>query len=87
MNYFIQDYESAALRPTTLWGKPLFRQLITLHPIKRPEHMYSVHQFYTVLSRQATHKSLVNAQNTINEMCRKIPANLLPQNFHRICPA
>ena len=84
-DYFVQDYDSAALHPETLWGKPLFQRLITLHPIKQPEHIYSVHQYYTILSRQTIHKSLVEAQNTIVELCSKIPLFLLPQKLH-ICP-
>ena len=78
----MQDYESDVLKPTSLWGKPLFRQLISLHPVKQPEHMYRVHQFYTVLHRQATHKNLVAAQNTIEELCTKIPSYLSPRHLH-----
>ena len=84
-DYFVQDYESAALHPETLWGKPLFQRLITLHPIKQSEHMYSVHLYYTVLGRQIVQKNSVKLQNTIVELCSKIPAHLLPQKLH-ICP-
>lgn len=76
--YFFQDYTSAALSPQTLWHNPAFRDVITLHPVKQPEHLYTVHHFYEVVRARKVEQELQNLQTAIRGLCEKIPSRLWP---------
>ena len=76
--YFFQDYTSDALNPQTLWHNPLFSKLITLHPLKQPEHLYAVHHFYEVERAQKVKQDLQKLQTSISALCDKMPSSLYP---------
>ena len=76
--YFFQDYTSAALSPQSLWHNPAFRDVITLHPIKQPEHLHTVHHFYEVVRARKVEEELQSLQRAIRGLCEKIPSRLWP---------
>ena len=77
-SYFIQDYTSAALHPQSLWQSPVFRDLITLHPIKQPENLYAVHHYYEVARAGKLQKQLQEIEEGIKSICENIPEGLAP---------
>ena len=77
-SYFVQDYTSAALHPQSLWQSPVFRDLITLHPVKQPENLYAVHHYYEVARARKLQKELQDIESGVNYICEKIPEGLSP---------
>ena len=61
-----------------MWQNPVFKDLITLHPIKKPEHLYTVHHYYKVMQARLVQEGLKDIETGINDMCEKIPSNLAP---------
>ena len=76
--YFIQDYTSAALHPLSLWQSPVFRDLITLHPIKQPKNLYAVHHMYEVTRARRVQRELQAIEAGINAACERIPPEIAP---------
>ena len=86
---FFPDYKSEALNVTTLWTKEAFREAITIHPVKQPENIFSIHHFYKTLEHSALEKQLVEKNVAIETLCKKLPANLVPLHPNRTainCP-
>lgn len=77
-SYFIQDYTSAALHPQSLWQSPVFRDLLTLHPVKQPENLYAVHHYYEVARAGKLQKQLQEIEAGISSICEKIPEGFGP---------
>lgn len=74
----MQDYDSDALKPSTLWSDPVFKEIITVHPVKQPQNLYSIHHFYQVMEFQKTQQKLTELQTNIAILCKKLPPNLIP---------
>ena len=72
----MQDYGSDALNPSTLWSDPIFKEIITVHPVKQPRNLYSIHHFYQVLEFQKTQRLLQELQTNVAALCKKLPPNL-----------
>lgn len=62
----------------TLWTKPSFQNLITIHPIKNPENMLSVHHFYKTLDFEGDYESLHETADYLNKLCRQLPPHVSP---------
>lgn len=78
MKYFYYDYESQALDPVALWREASFRDLITLHPVKHPHNLLSVHHFYKTLQYQTLSLDLVHRHYQIKQLCKDLPPHLRP---------
>ena len=74
----MQDYNSDALKPSVLWSNPSFKEIISVHPVKQPQSMYSIHHFYQVLEFQKVQRTLQTLQTNIATLCNKLPSTLAP---------
>ena len=68
--FFIQDYNQDALKPSTFWYSPMFRDLLTVHPIKEPENLRSLHHFYRVVEFRNEQEKLQRLQGDIKTLCK-----------------
>ena len=66
---FLNDYDGGALDPKILWTKKSFQNYISIHPLKMPENMLSVHQFYTTLDFEEEFKDLLKVSDYLNYLC------------------
>lgn len=62
----------------TLWTKPVFQNLISIHPVKQPENMLSVHHFYKTLDFQEDYERLHETADYLNRLCKQLPAHAAP---------
>ena len=62
----------------TLWTKPSFQNLITIHPIKNPENMLSLHHFYKTLDFEKDYENLYETADYLNKLCEQLPAHVTP---------
>ena len=76
--YFIFDYHGDILRPLTLWTKPHFRELITVHPVKDPNNMRSLHHFFTTLEFESKYEELNGLVGYLNDLCETLPPHVAP---------
>ena len=76
--YFIYDYDEESLQTKLLWSKPEFREAITIHPIKDPDHIRAVHLFYKTLEYEQLFLSKQATQRTVTSLCKQLPAELVP---------
>ena len=75
---FIQDYNSDALNPLTFWYNPVFQELVSIHPIKQAQNMYSLHHFYKVAEYSNAREKLGQLQGDIAALCSHLPRRLEP---------
>lgn len=61
-----------------MWTLPHLRSLITLHPIKNPHNMLSVHHFYKSLDLEEQYEDIHAAALYLNNLCRQLPAGVSP---------
>ena len=78
---FFQDYKSDALNLSSLWSKEPFKEAITIHPVKQPANMYSIHHFYKIKEHSALWRKLQESEADIKALCGKLPAHLVPHQF------
>ena len=76
--YFVYDYSGEALNPVSLWTKSSFRNLISLHPIKDPQNMLSVHHFYKTLELEEAYKELHESAEYLNQLCKRLAPHVAP---------
>lgn len=76
--YFYSDYSGASLNPITLWTQPSLRRLITIHPIKKPDNMLSLHHFYKSLEFEEDYERLHKTTDYLNALCRELPPGMAP---------
>lgn len=62
----------------TLWTKQSFQDLITVHPVKQPGSMLSVHHFYKSLDFQESYKNLRETADYLNRLCQLLPPDASP---------
>ena len=55
--------------------------MITVHPVKNPDNMRSVHHFYKTVELQATFSDLQNTTRHLNQLCSSLPVHLQPPSF------
>ncbi len=72
------DYTGAALNPVTLWTHPSLQHLITIHPIKLPANMLSVHHFYKTLDFEAKYEQVHAMADMLNGLCKQLPSHVAP---------
>lgn len=72
------DYNGDTLTPTTLWTDPRLEELITVHPVKNPDNMRSLHHFYKSLEFKDTYNNLYTMVTYINSLCKLLPPSLAP---------
>lgn len=78
---FFQDYKSEALNFSTLWSREAFKHAITIHPVKQPANVYSIHHYYKIREHIALQRDLQASEATIKALCAKLPAHLIPHSF------
>jgi chondroitin sulfate synthase len=79
--YFYTDYVGESLDTKTLWTKPEFRDVITIHPIKDPDHVRSLHLFYQTLDFEEVFLRKQILERSLSSVCRDLPPNLVPPSF------
>lgn len=62
----------------TLWTKPEYQDLISVHPVKSPENMRAIHHFFATLEFETLHDELYNMSRALNRLCKSLPPHLLP---------
>jgi hypothetical protein len=72
------DYSGDTLTPPTLWTDPRLEELISVHPVKNPGNMQSLHHFYKSLAFQQSYDKLHNMVGNLNKLCKLLPPNLAP---------
>ena len=65
----------------SLWSKPLFRDAVSLHPVKDPHNMRAIHHFYKTLEFESRYEELFDLMSDTNSLCRSLPAHLVPPAF------
>lgn len=78
---FHTDYAGDSLQPLNLWSKPVFRDIISLHPVKNPVNMLAIHHFYKTLEFEHQYERLFDLTSYTNKLCESLPQNLLPPGF------
>ena len=76
--YFLFDYTGTTLNPVTLWTHPSLQHLITVHPVKLPANMLSVHHFYKSLEFQARYETVEKMAGELNRLCRDLQPHVAP---------
>lgn len=66
------------MNPVTLWTTPSFRNLITIHPLKQPGNMLSVHHFYKTLDLEEDYESLHKMADHLNKVCKQLSPHVAP---------
>ena len=79
--YFHFDYSGEILNPLQLWTSPRYQDMITVHPVKNPDNMRSVHHFYKTVELQAAFSQLQNMTLHLNQLCSSLPVHLQPPSF------
>lgn len=76
---FQSDYDAQSLNPVTLWTNPDLRKLISIHPIKNPHNMLSVHHFYKTLDFEVSYRETEEMADYINHLCEEeLPSYVAP---------
>lgn len=78
---FHTDYAGDSLQPMNLWSKPIFRDIISLHPVKNPVNMLAIHHFYKTLEFEHQYERLFDLTSYTNKLCKTLPEHLLPPGF------
>ena len=78
---FHTDYSGDSLRPLGLWSKPVFREIVSLHPVKDQRNMLSIHHFYKTLEFERQYEELFDLMSYTNDLCRSLPHHLVPPAF------
>ena len=79
--YFLTDYAGDSLRPLTLWSKPAFRDIVSMHPVKNPLNMHAIHHFYKTLEFEQQYEKLFDLTTYTNQLCKNLPEHLVPPSF------
>lgn len=75
---FYEDYARDSLTPSILWGGQVFDSALTIHPVVSADHMRALHHFYKTLDYKALINQAQNVRDTVNELCSRLPASLVP---------
>ena len=51
---------------------------MTVHPVKQPDNLYSLHHFYQVMEFRKIQEKLKAMKDTVTDMCTKLPRKLNP---------
>ena len=79
--YFYFDYIGEGLDPATLWTKYDFREMISIHPIKDPDHIHSFHLFYKTLAYEDVFLEQQKLSRSLSSLCKNLPSRLVPPSF------
>ena len=79
--YFYTDYIGESLDTQTLWSNPELRDIITIHPIKDPSHVYSLHLFYRTLDYEELFFKKQSVERSLSSLCEALPNDLVPPSF------
>lgn len=85
MDVFFYDYIGNAIKVDTLWSRPEFKRAITVHPIKQPDNMLSVHHFYKRLDFEESYKQTLQLASKVNKVCESLPPSLHPPSYATNC--
>jgi len=67
-----------ALKPADLWSSKPLSHAITLHPVKVPENMHSVHHYYKTVELMEAKQKLLLVEQQVKEACLKVSPKLSP---------
>ena len=59
----------------------MFREIVSMHPVKDPRNMLSIHHFYKILEFEKKHEELFDLMSYTNNLCRSLPLHLVPPAF------
>ncbi|KAL5497576.1 hypothetical protein EMCRGX_G014073 [Ephydatia muelleri] len=85
MDVFFYDYFNKATKVNTLWSLPEFKKAITVHPIKQPDNMRSLHHFYKRLDFEESYKWSMQLASKVNQLCTSLPPSLHPPSYSTNC--
>ena len=60
------------------WHTRIFKEVITVHPVKQPSNLYALHHFYKMSEYSALTTQLPKLQSVISSLCTKLPTSLSP---------
>ena len=76
--YFLFDYTKVSLNPVTLWTTPDLQKAITIHPVKKPANMLSLHHFYKALEFKHDYEAIHAMAEYLNRLCSQLPPHTSP---------
>ena len=86
LNVFHYDYTGKALSPKTLWAQQSkFKAAITVHPIKQPDNMLSLHHYYKRLEFEESLRISQQLATKVNKICESLPPSLHPPSYPSNC--
>ena len=75
---FYPDYHGDSLNYTTLWKKKVFKEVLTIHPVKKPENLLSIHHFYKTMEYKTLEKEIRRKSQDLSALCKHLPEDLVP---------
>ena len=79
--YFQFDYHGDILNAMVLWSNPYYQDLISIHPVKNPDNMLSIHHFFKTVDFEELYEELDEMAHEINDICLTLPVHLVPPPF------
>ena len=79
--FFHYDFTGETLKPDAFWTIAEFRDMISIHAIKDGDHLRSLHLFYKTLEYEHLFELHKEIQNSLNNLCKKLPHELVPPSF------
>ena len=70
--YFYHDEKNDSLNPEKLWNSIVFKQSLTLYPIRDAMHMRRVHLFFKIRRVEELKRKLAMAEKSANEACTSL---------------
>ena len=59
----------------------MFREIVSMHPVKDPHNMKAIHHFYKTLEFEERYEELFDLMSYTNQLCRSLPDSLVPPAF------
>ena len=59
----------------------MFREVVSVHPVKDPLNMHSIHHFYKTLEFERQYEELFDLMSYTKELCQNLAENLVPPGF------
>ena len=60
---------------------PDFKDMVTIHPIKDPNHLHSLHLFYRTLDYEELFFEKQAIEKSLASLCQSLPSDLVPPSF------
>lgn len=66
------------MKPEELWSSKPLSQAITVHPVKIPDNMRSVHHYYKTIELMEAKQKLLLAEQQVRDVCLQVSPKLSP---------